>query len=503
MTFYQLFRHIHHHRQLALRRTLDFQRNQVASYVKLFFGILFIIYLVFLSVLLAIGVNNDEESAVGIIILPLSFVLLADFIFRFAFQETPAQIVKPYILLPFPRKWLVDAFVAESFLSWSNLTWLALPLPFCIMSLHPLDAPLLSLQILLLWLLLILLNSQWYLVCRTLTYKSWKWFILPVVVMGMPVLPFFVLDDKAFGHIFDQMFQVAVTSNYLPLYLVVALLLLVTMTMVNLKLQWLSLSQETFHSQSRETDFAMPSLSFLNRYGQTGMYLKLEIMSILRNPAIRKKYVYSVVITIVFSLVCAFTDIYNGSTWENFWCLYCFAISGITLISIVMQPEGNYIDVLMTQRQSLLNLLHAKYILNSLLLLIPLVILFIPVVTGKWPLLMVLGFMLFTAGCQFFLLFQLAVYNKRTISLTKSFTNRDGSNNSPWQIIVTMITFAAPMGLIVCLRLFVSSGAIYVVLAVLGILFIAAEPLWMRNIYSRMMARKYENLSGFHSTRLS
>ena len=247
----------------------------------------------------------------------------------------------------------------------------------------------------------------------------------------------------------------------------------------------------------------MPSLSFLNRYGHTGMYLKLEIMSILRNPAIRKKYVYSVVITIVFSLVCAFTDIYNGSTWENFWCLYCFAISGITLISIVMQPEGNYIDVLMTQRQSLLNLLHAKYILNSLLLLIPLVILFIPVVTGKWPLLMVLGFMLFTAGCQFFLLFQLAVYNKRSISLTKSLTNRDGNNNSPWQIIVTMITFAAPMSLIACLRLFVSSGAIYGVLAVLGILFIAAEPLWMRNIYSRMMARKYENLSGFHSTRLS
>ena len=141
MTFYQLFRHIHHHRQLALRRTLDFQRNQVASYVKLFFGILFIIYLVFLSVLLAIGVNNDEESAVGIIILPLPFVLLADFIFRFAFQETPAQIVKPYILLPFPRKWLVDAFVAESFLSWGNLTWLALPLPFCILSLHPFGAP--------------------------------------------------------------------------------------------------------------------------------------------------------------------------------------------------------------------------------------------------------------------------------------------------------------------------------------------------------------------------
>lgn len=278
---------------------------------------------------------------------------------------------------------------------------------------------------------------------------------------------------------------------------------LVVMTLINRKLQWATLSKETFSPIATNSDVATPSLSFLGRYGQTGMYIKLEVLSILRNPAIRKKYLNSVGVTIVFTLLCAFTDVYNGTSWGNFWCFYCFVLGGITLISIVMQPEGNYIDLLMTWQQSILNMLHAKYLLNTVLLVIPLVILLIPVFMGKWSLMMVLGFLLFTAGFQFCLLFQLAVYNNRTIPLTKSLTNRDGSNNSPWQIVVTMLALALPMGLVGLMSIFFSETVINSTLAVLGLAFIAAEPLWMKYIYGRMMARKYENLSGFHSTRTS
>ena len=211
-------------------------------------------------------------------------------------------------------------------------------------------------------------------------------------------------------------------------------------------------------------------------------------------PIIGKLYVFSTTGT---------CEVYNGTSWGNFWCFYCFVLGGITLISIVMQPEGNYIDLLMTRQQSILNMLHAKYLLNTVLLVIPLVILLIPVFMGKWSLMMVLGFLLFTAGFQFCLLFQLAVYNNRTIPLTKSLTNRDGSNNSPWQIVVTMLALALPMGLVGLMSIFFSETVINSTLAVLGLAFIAAEPLWMKNIYGRMMARKYENLSGFHSTRTS
>jgi hypothetical protein len=41
----------------------------------------------------------------------------------------------------------------------------------------------------------------------------------------------------------------------------------------------------------------------------------------------------------------------------------------------------------------------------------------------------------------------------------------------------------------------------YWVLIIIGIIFTATEPYWMRNIYQRMMKRRYQNLDGFHTTR--
>jgi len=39
------------------------------------------------------------------------------------------------------------------------------------------------------------------------------------------------------------------------------------------------------------------------------------------------------------------------------------------------------------------------------------------------------------------------------------------------------------------------------ILCTIGLLFTLAHPLWLRNIYQRLMARKYENLEGFHASR--
>ena len=41
----------------------------------------------------------------------------------------------------------------------------------------------------------------------------------------------------------------------------------------------------------------------------------------------------------------------------------------------------------------------------------------------------------------------------------------------------------------------------YITLAVIGAALTLAHPWWLRNIYNRMMKRKYRNLEGFHATR--
>jgi hypothetical protein len=45
------------------------------------------------------------------------------------------------------------------------------------------------------------------------------------------------------------------------------------------------------------------------------------------------------------------------------------------------------------------------------------------------------------------------------------------------------------------------SNTAYIVLIVIGLAFTLTEQYWMRDIYRRMMTRRYENLEGFHTTR--
>ena len=51
------------------------------------------------------------------------------------------------------------------------------------------------------------------------------------------------------------------------------------------------------------------------------------------------------------------------------------------------------------------------------------------------------------------------------------------------------------------LQLLCSETVAYVVILLIGLGFIATKNLWMRNIYNRMMRRKYILLEGFHSSR--
>jgi hypothetical protein len=70
-----------------------------------------------------------------------------------------------------------------------------------------------------------------------------------------------------------------------------------------------------------------------------------------------------------------------------------------------------------------------------------------------------------------------------------------------WQIIVSMTSMFAPIIFINLLQLIVSPDVAYWLLFITGVVITLAEPYWLRNIYRRMMLRRYENLEGFHATR--
>ena len=238
----------------------------------------------------------------------------------------------------------------------------------------------------------------------------------------------------------------------------------------------------------------------LNRFGQIGEYLKLEIKSTMRNKAIRSRFIQGICFIAFFSLAISFGDIYDGNFSRTFLGFYAFIFFGAVNLTKVMCPEGNYIDLLMVHEENILTLLRAKYYYYCAILLIPVLLQLPPVITGKYSILMILAFLFTATGPVYWMLFQLAVFNHDTLPLNDKITGKNQMENK-WQGILSMVALFVPVVLVMTLESIFDSNTAYIVLIVIGLAFTLTEQYWMRDIYRRMMTRRYENLEGFHTTR--
>ena len=69
------------------------------------------------------------------------------------------------------------------------------------------------------------------------------------------------------------------------------------------------------------------------------------------------------------------------------------------------------------------------------------------------------------------------------------------------QLIIELVGMFLPLLLVAVLLGIAGEDTAYVVMSLLGLLFTLAHPIWLRNIYNRMMKRKYVNMEGFHASR--
>ena len=216
----------------------------------------------------------------------------------------------------------------------------------------------------------------------------------------------------------------------------------------------------------------------------------------------RKALIVAASVVIMMSLLIAFTDLYNDQWSTNFWCLYNYVIFAAMLSLKVMCPEGNYLDFLMVHKENILSLLHAKYICYNVLLLLPFLMMLPTVFMGKWPLLMLVAYLIFTMGFQQFLLFQMAVFNKQTTPLNAKFISKNNMESNYLQIVVEMVAFFLPIAAVTVIQLFTSNTLSYVLMLVIGLAFMLTNKFWLRNIYNRMMRRKYKLMEGFRASRM-
>ena len=445
----QLYRLLRANNRLSTRRSPLFEQSKWAKALVFFGGAVFALYLIIYGILIAMS----ADGYAGMMVSMMPMILVFDYLFRFIFQTTPGVMVKPYILQPISRYTAIECFLISSHLSGYNFLWLAMFLPYSIIILIA-DAgfwavltELIGCQ------LFIMLNSQVYLFFRTLINRNVLWFIASMAFYLIPFWPLLMkFDTDTFAKMLD-LYAAFGRSGWLLPVLIVSI---VALFFINRSFQFRYVYEEISKKKERALKH-ISQFGFLNRFGLIGEYLKIEIKSNMRNRAMRTRCIMSLAMIIVFSSLTAYTDIYNSTFMTNFWCIYCFALFSVT------------------------SLMPAVF-------------------KGKFTWLMMLAYMSIAAGLVHFIIFQLAVYNKQTIPLQLKVTNGSNFENG-WQIVIEMLALCSP-GIIVSTGfVLVGETLTYILMILLGLAFVIAHPFWIRNIYQRMMQRRYENLEGFHSTR--
>ena len=492
MNKFQLYRLLHKNTQLSLKRSPVFEQNKWAKALIYLGSAFFGLYLILYGIIIAMF----ADGWAGCMISFMPFILLIDYLLRFIFQTTPGMMVKPYILQPISRYTAIECFLISSHLSGYNFLWLMMFVPYAYIILiagagfWPVTLELIA------CLLLMILNSQIYLFFRTLVNRNVLWFIPGIILYLLPLSPAIIdFNGKTLSKLIDTFAAIGRGWYLIPAILLVMVLLF----FINRHLQFKFVYEE-ISKKSEKALKHISQFSFLNRFGLIGEYLKIEAKSNMRNKTMRARCIMSLSFIIVLSLLIAYTSIYDSELMLNFWCLYCFAIYGITALIKIMGQEGNYIDLLMMHRENIIALLKAKFWFYSAVLIVPFLIMLPAVVEGKFSLLMVLAYMLLTAGFLHFVIFQLAVYNKQTLPLQEKVTAKGNFENG-MQLAIEMVALLGPVIITGVGYVLVGLTKTYIFMCVLGLGFIVAHPWWIRNIYKRMMNRRYENLEGFHSTR--
>ena len=492
MNKFQLYRLLRKNTNLSYKRSPAFEQNKWAKLLIYLGAGMFALYLIMYGCIVGMAAKGEA----GMMLAFAPFYMAIDFLLRFIVQTTPGMMVKPYILQPISRYTAIECFLIGEHVSGYNLLWLCMFVPYSIIQLFAGESFALVMLELVTCEMLMILNSQIYLFFRTLINRSVLWLIPGLVFYALPFTPL-MLSPKA--DTFDKMVDMIIAQGLSWYALPIVLLVICGLFFVNRHMQFIFVYEEI----SKKTERALKHVSefaFFNRFGLVGEYLKIELKSNIRNKTMRTRCIYSLCAVIAFSLLVAYTTIYDSELMQNFWCLYCFALYGVTALIKIMGQEGNYIELLMMHRENIIALLRAKFIFYSAVLIIPFVIMLPAVFTGKYTILMLFAYMLLTAGFLHFVIFQLAVYNKQTLPLQLKVTAKGNFENG-MQLVIELFALFGPVLITGLGYLLVGLTYTYIFMCVVGAAFIFTHPIWIRNIYTRMMKRRYENLEGFMNTR--
>ena len=498
-SIYHLIGELRRLRKMASKRHPMYEQNRFAKYLIGFSLALGAVYLIMFGVMFIPMFREIFPSMEPYHIFNkgMLYLLMADFLMRFAMTKLPVQEIKPFVLLPIGKNRVLRSYLILNGLSGYNLIWMFMLIPFGFGTIFRYFGMVGVLGFLVGYWLLMLLNNYWYVLCRTLMNQNILYVFVPIVVYASLLAGLLVPETNHIGNLCMELGEGFFQWEW-PVYLGVIVAIggmFELCHIVQKRVVYKELSKTEVVKKLKK----VAEYKFLDRFGEVGEYMRLEIKLLTRNKVPRTQFFMGLSIMLMFSAALAFTDVYDGTFMRYFVTVYNFSVLGVLVLSQTMSYEGNYLDGLMSRKESILNLLRAKYYVQCILLLLPLAIMIIPIVKGKLTLLSAMACFFLASGFTFWILMQLAVYNKLTLNLNTKVTGKN-SGGTFFQSMIIMAGFFGPVIVIRPLIALLNETTALLIILGIGLAFTLTHPLWLRNIYQRFMKRRYENMEGFRSS---
>lgn len=425
--------------------------------------------------------------------------LFIDYIFRYTTDHRLLMHIRPYLLLPLPKHSYTDYLILRQLIVFKNVNLLFICIPFGVKTVIPeLGASAMIGYTAGLYLLL-LINGQFFQFTQVLTARGlWYWLVPILTYLFIAIITIFIPSPQSYLQRWAEIGN-AMIRGEVWIY-VVMILLLIGMILLNRNVLEHRILQEQYTAAPVKHDKNSINLTFFDRFNQIGEYLKIEVWGILRNKRLRLIFFLNTFGIFIFSLITAI-DPESDMVKINGFVYYSFIVYGLSSLSRIMCYEGNYYECLLMQRNSIQNLLLAKYYFYTALLLIPLLA-FLPVaLIGKISFWTILSYALFAAGVAYRILFQMAIYNKVTFSMQATHTGKNANTNYI-QLIVTIITIISPFPITALGTWWLNQPILSnTILSLLGIIFITTHRRWISSISRKMKDNQYEQLEGFQRSR--
>lgn len=485
------------HEELKAKRHPMFERNRFVKFLAYFMFAYYAAILLFMGVMLPMPMSHTYHGVAAFHVLDGWFfiIIMIDFWLRFILQDTPANQARPYSLLPISRKFLMRRYLVNAGLSWGNLYWAFFLVPFAFLSVFRSMSLAATAGWLIGWWLLIVLNSYFYLLIRSLCTRNISWAVLPFImhaaIVCIATIPDHnVLDMPCTNFMYGF-------AKLQPLCFIGVIAVILLLFKLNEKVQGIILYDEIGKKEETEVK-NVSKMSWFNRFGIVGEYLKLEVKIRMRCRTLKMQFFVLIGCMLLLSGILYFTDIYDGLFMKSFICLYDYIVPGMSTLVTIMCYEGNYMDLLMSRKESIRDMLTAKYYFNSALLLIPFCLLIPLMAIGKITIWMNLGYLFFTVGVLYPMMFQMSAYNKETLPLDAKLTGKQGNGA---QNMVSFAVMFVPIAIERASVTLLGDPWGYILLISLGMIGIVTHQRWLSFTYKRFMERRYTNMEGFRATR--